>query len=615
MSASESDPDWDALEGRIAGRVIRPGAPGYEDAAAPAIVRFRDIRPRAVVRCETPRDVAATIAFAREAGLHATPRSGGHCFAGRSSTTGIVIDVSPMREVAVSGDLATVGAGARLADVYAALAGHGLTIPAGCGPDVGIAGLALGGGLGILGRRYGLTADQLAGARVVLADGRVVDCDERREPELFWALRGAGGGHFGVVTSLVLRTVEAPPATSFHLTWPVSDAVTVIERWQRWAPAAADDLNASLVVTASADPAEPPVIHLFGAMAGPEPDAAAELASFVSRVGTAPVTDIRVRLPYEETKRYLAERGPGEDRPNGHLVSRSEYIGRPLPRAAVRELVDALASGRVPGESRVLDLIPWGGAYNRVPAGATAFAHRDALFLLKHTAVVEPGDDQVAARRWVTRSWATARPWGTGGVYPGFPDPDLAEWQAAYHGTNFDRLVRAKARYDPTDFFRFHQSLPLPPRRGEGALIQMPSLVASGTLFVNGDRVLLVHRSIYENGWDIPGALVEQGRSPAATASAELYDDLGVDRFVGRLLVVDWAPGEDHDEFLYVFDGGALRDADVRLALGRNGLDRWAWVPVDQLSEYVPDNLARRFARAHKARAEGRTLNLENGDT
>lgn len=140
-------------------------------------------------------------------------------------------------------------------------------------------------------------------------------------------------------------------------------------------------------------------------------------------------------------------------------------------------------------------------------------------------------------------------------------------------------------------------------------------IVCAGTLFVSGDRVLLVHRSIYENGWDIPGALVTQGESPAVAASRELSEDLGLDLIVRRLLVVDWAGGESHDEFLHVFDGGAVRDAEIRPALGRNGLDRWEWVPVDQLAEYVPENLARRFARAHKARAEGQTLYLEQGET
>lgn len=143
--------DWDALQGEISGEVVLPGSPDYESARRPAIARFHDMRPRAVVLCKIPEDVSETISFVRRSGLETATRSGGHCFAGRSSTGGIVIDVSPMSSVSVSGVVATVGAGARLGDVYDSLAEHGLTIPGGCGSSVGIFGLTLGGGLGILG--------------------------------------------------------------------------------------------------------------------------------------------------------------------------------------------------------------------------------------------------------------------------------------------------------------------------------------------------------------------------------------------------------------------------------------------------------------------------------
>ena len=256
------------LQRAIAGDVLVPGADGYESVRRPPVGLFGDVRPRAIVRCTTPADVAETIAFARGSGLRLAVRSGGHCFAGRSSTRGILLDISPMNAVALEGGIATVGAGARLGDVYDALEPHGVTIAAGCGPTVGIAGLVLGGGLGILGRRHGLTSDQLAAAQVVLADGRVVDCDERRHGDLFWALRGAGGCQFGVVTTLTLRTVPAPTTTILHLQWEQRDAVAVLEAWQGWAPDAPDELAASLLLTAGGDPGRPPVVHVFGAMAG-----------------------------------------------------------------------------------------------------------------------------------------------------------------------------------------------------------------------------------------------------------------------------------------------------------------------------------------------------------
>jgi FAD/FMN-containing dehydrogenase len=298
---------------------------------------------------------------------------------------------------------------------------------------------------------------------VVLADGRIVDCDDQRHEELFWALRGAGAGNFGVVTSLAFRTVPAPATTTYHLVWPHTRAADVVREWQAWAPDGPDELTASLLLTASADPAEPPLVNLFGAMIGSRSDADELLEQLVDRVGTPPAPAEFTHLPYRDAKQHLAERGPGEDRPLGHLLSKSEFVGRALPAEVVQSLVDNLASSRVAGQSRALDFLPWSGAYNRVRPDATAFAHRTARFLLKHTAVVDPDtptDDLRATRSWLTRSWALVHRWGTGGVYPSFPDADLENWAAAYYGDNYDRLVRVKARYDPTGFFRFHQSLP-----------------------------------------------------------------------------------------------------------------------------------------------------------
>jgi FAD/FMN-containing dehydrogenase len=469
MKVTPATVDWAALRGVIAGEVLRPGAPGYEQARKPAIAQYQAIRPQAVVRCLGPADVAETISFARCSQLPVAARSGGHDFAGHSSTQGIVIDVTPMRAVSVSGDVATVGAGARLAEVYQGMAGLGLAIPAGCGPDVGIAGLTLGGGLGILGRQHGLTCDRLLGAQVVLADGRVVDCDGRHHQDLFWALRGAGGGNFGVLTSLVFRTVTAPHLTVFHLTWPQANAVRLIEAWQSWAPGAPDEMAASLLVTASGDTGAPPVCHVFGAMTGPESTATGLLADLVARAGTDPVSMDSKYLPFLDSKRYLAELGDqmtapsAAGQPSPRSFSKSEYFGRPLTPAAIVALVSNFQQGRVSGQSRELDFSPWAGAYNRVPTAATAFAHRDARFLLKHAVTIgadTPADGRAAAHRWLTRSWAAVHPLGTGGVYPNFPDPGLADWAHAYHGSNYGRLRQVKAGYDPGNFFRFHQSIP-----------------------------------------------------------------------------------------------------------------------------------------------------------
>ena len=266
--------------------VLVEGSAEYESARRSQVARFDGVRPRKIVRCHSPEDVAQAIAHAREQGLHVALRSGGHCFAGRSSTSGVLIDVSAMSEVSLAGDLVSVGAGARLADVYDALAARDRTIAAGCGPTVGIAGLVLGGGLGILGRAHGLTSDQLVAASTVLADGRLVDCDEHRQEDLFWALRGAGGGQFAAVTQLTLRTLPAPLATAFHLVWPWPVAARALSAWQAWAPDAPDAVAASLVVRAPPD--SDPFVTLFGAVLDQEPVARAALDELVAYVGHRP---------------------------------------------------------------------------------------------------------------------------------------------------------------------------------------------------------------------------------------------------------------------------------------------------------------------------------------
>jgi FAD/FMN-containing dehydrogenase len=208
--------DWQALKAAIDGTLVLADSPEYERVRKPRMVRFQELRPQAIVLCASADDVAVTIAFARRHGLEKAIRSGGHSVAGRSSTEGLVIDVSPMGEMSLTGGVATVGAGVRLGALEDAMAPSGRTIPSGSSHTVGIAGLTLGGGLGILGRTHGLTSDHLLGARVVLADGRVVDCDEHHDSDLFWALRGAAetSGWLRPSSSGWFRSRRRPSSTS-----------------------------------------------------------------------------------------------------------------------------------------------------------------------------------------------------------------------------------------------------------------------------------------------------------------------------------------------------------------------------------------------------------------
>jgi FAD/FMN-containing dehydrogenase len=456
--------DWDALQRAVDGAVVAPDSPDYELARRSAMARFDDVRPAAVVRCTSPDDVSATIAFAARAGLQTAVRSGGHSVAGRSSTEGLVIDVTPMSSVSAGDGVATVGTGARLGDLYDALDQQGLTIPAGCGPSVGIGGLTLGGGIGVLGRKYGLTCDQLLSADVVLADGQLVRCDEHHDEELFWALRGAGGGNFGVVVSFVFRTLPAPAATVFHVTWPFADAVAVVDAWQAWAPAAPDELDATLRLIGGGVGA-PPRVELLGSWLGSESQASQLVDQVVALARAEPSAAAHRHLGYRDAKRYLDELGGGgaaDEPPRDHLFTKSEFFRHALPRDTIAALVEDLRAASSQGESREVAFLPWGGAYNRVPVDATAFPHRQELFLVQHLLLVDPeiaATTGEAAHDWLNRSWSRVHPYAAGGVYSNFPDPDLRDWTSAYYGPNYERLLRVKAKYDPSNLFRFDQSL------------------------------------------------------------------------------------------------------------------------------------------------------------
>lgn len=238
--------------------------------------------------------------------------------------------------------------------------------------------------------------------------------------------------------------------TRFHHTWPYADAAAVLTAWQSWAPSAPRRLSASLLLTVPADPNQPPAATVFGAMSAESAEAAEELSDLVARIGREPASNALAHASHRETKRQLA--AGGDDDTAGHAYHKSEFFSRPLPAAAVTALVDHLIASRRPGEARELDFTPWGGAYNDLAVDATAFPHRSERFLLKHQVVLEADaapETAQTAREWLEQSCRRSQPWGSGGVYPNFPDPDLTDPARAYYGVNLPRLQGIRATYDP----------------------------------------------------------------------------------------------------------------------------------------------------------------------
>ncbi|MEV0679158.1 FAD-binding oxidoreductase [Actinosynnema sp. NPDC050436] len=437
--------------------LVGPGDQRYDLSRSQFIGRPVEVLPRAVARCASAEDVAEALAHARSRGLPFAVRAGGHSNAGHSSTSGLLVDVTPADRVDVVDGLVTVGGGVRIGRLAAVLAPLRRLVPAGSCPSVGVVGAALGGGFGSHGRLHGLTCDALVSAEVVLGDGRVVRAED--EPDLLWALRGAGGARFGVVISATFRTATAVPRTHFRLEWSFEHAAGLVAWWQRWAPDADDGLAAELVLFGPQFPEEPPVAVLIGAA----PDRAAVEAFTADLVppGVAEVVDLSAEdaallhaTPYSAVAHDPAENPLAHDRP-GMSTATTEFFDRPLPDRAVAALLAHFTADRVVGELREVAFTPWRGAYARTPGDATAFAHRDARFLVKHTVLVGPGGaarrgDAVLAR--VRHSRDLLGPWGTGGAYVNFADPDLPD--TAYHGANAARIRAVKAHYDPQDFFR-----------------------------------------------------------------------------------------------------------------------------------------------------------------
>lgn len=445
----------------------RPGDPGYQNARKLFIGRQDEVLPRAVLECETESDVIAALDLAR-GGAFAI-RGGGHSFAEHSTSDGLVIDLGGLTAIEVRDGTVVVGAGVRVGTLTDVLAPLGLVVPVGWCRSVGVVGAVLGGGYGVLGRYYGLGADHLVAARVLLADGRIVTATADEHQDLLWALRGAGGGNFGVVLSAELRTRPAVALTSTQATWPYERAADVLATWQRLAPVAPRTVNLELSLWASDFPDEDAAIALFGVVAGTPADAHDVLATYTDRVGPATSTACTALsimdsarhcdYPGDAAEHVLRRLPAGERRPALRL-SRSEFFTAPMPARVAAELTEHLAKDRLYGVYRDLELIPWGGALSTRTGGAVT--HRDARFLLKHT--VQTGcratdETRATATAWVNRSWSITHPAGSGGTYPNYPDLELPDWASAYYGANLPRLRDIKKTYDPDAVFHFTQSL------------------------------------------------------------------------------------------------------------------------------------------------------------
>ncbi|HUA03746.1 MAG TPA: FAD-binding oxidoreductase [Solirubrobacteraceae bacterium] len=447
----------------IRGQVIRRGASGFAQAAHVYNELYDRVLPNFVARPLDAADVRTAVQWGVANSVPLRARSGGHSYAGYSTLSGgMVLDLRNLRGISINVGkrTATIGAGSQLIDVYSALAARGLTIPAGSCPSVGIAGHALGGGMGLAGRQFGLTADNLLSAQIVTADGRLRTASAQSNPDLYWALRGGGGGNFGVVTSFTFRVHPVPRTVAgFTVSWPWSQADEALAAWQAWGPHARSQITSIFHLSASGGAT---TVNVSGQYFGPASDLRGLLApltavggAFVSagdfgylqaQVMWAGCSHISLTACHTQGTR------PGGTLQRDSFQAKSDYVARPLPDAARQALVRAAEQRlTIPGHGAIL-FDCYGGAINRVKPAATAFVHRNVLFCVQYLSYG-------GGASWLTSTAGAMRPYVTGGAYFNYTDPGLKGWQNAYFGSNYPRLQRIRRDIDPHHYFNFPQAI------------------------------------------------------------------------------------------------------------------------------------------------------------
>jgi FAD/FMN-containing dehydrogenase len=443
------------LRAALKGQVIAPGDAGY-DAARTVFYGGVDRRPALIARVANAADVARVVALARDTGLELAIRGGGHSVAGHSvSEGGIVLDLADMKALAIDPERRTVWAEAGLtAGEYTnAAAAYGLATGFGDTGSVGIGGITLGGGVGYLVRKHGLTIDSLLAAEIVTADGQLRRVDATTDPDLFWAIRG-GGGNFGVVTRFLFRLHAVDTIVGGMLLLPATP--DVIAAFVAAAAAAPEELSTiANVMPAPPMPFVPAeqhgrlVVMALMAYAGPVEAGQRAIAPF--RALAAPIADMIRPMRYPEL--YPPEEGGYHPT----AVARTMFVNA-IDRDVAATIVEYLEASDAP--VRVAQLRVLGGAMARVPADATAYAHRASPIMVNVASFYTGPADRAVREAWVA-SFADTLRQEDGGAYVNFLGDEGADRvRAAYPGATWERLRAIKARYDPTNLFRLNQNIP-----------------------------------------------------------------------------------------------------------------------------------------------------------
>lgn len=405
--------------------------------------------------CASATGVQNAVRWARDQGLGFAVRSGGHCFAGLSQHSDLVIDQRQLNAIHfdAAAQTVTVGAGTHLGTLAHALAGKGASIPGGICPTVAMSGYALGGGIGYLGRRDGLLIDQLKSLKIVTAHGDLLTASATKNPDLFWACRGGGGGNFGIVTELTFRVQPIQPMHWVRMVEP-ADAVRTAEilfLWQHRVQTYPRHTTLHLRLTRRTDTTF--LVLLEGLSGWSEDTLRTELAHLMRTS-----TDVAQHGMFTGTPAQLVQRMmPDAGNISSDLLSHSHLFDGPVGERGTLDILSELLNhpkGRVN-----LNIEPLGGAIADVAPDATAFVHRKTSFAVQSQILLQPSDDKAALMQANEAMRAVLQPLANGGVYVNYPDLTLVDWGRKYWGANLPRLKAIKRKYDPDAIFTHRHSL------------------------------------------------------------------------------------------------------------------------------------------------------------
>ncbi len=431
---------------------------GYEESRQ-VFNAWIDRRPALIARCATPDDVATAVAFARDHDLLLAVRGGGHNGGGLGTCDdGVVIDLSPMREVEVdpAAGTAKVGGGCTWADVDAATQPHDLAVPCGIISTTGVGGLTLGGGIGHLTRKYGLSIDNLLAADMVLADGRQVRASADEHPDLFWAIRG-GGGNFGVVTRFHFRANPVGTVVAGPTFWPIEQAAEVLAAYREFLPSAPRDLTGFFAFHfVPPAPPFPEELHLrlvcgvIWNYLGTEEGLAKKLEPMLA-VGTPLMHGVHP-MPFAMLNGAFDGLYPAGDQ----WYWRADFVKEISDESLERNVE---FGEKLPTYKSTMHMYPIDGAAHDVGSNDTPWAYRDANWGQVMVGVDPDPGKKPELRQWAVDYWEAVHPYSSGGAYVNMMmDEGQARIRAAYRD-NYDRLARVKAEYDPDNVFRVNQNI------------------------------------------------------------------------------------------------------------------------------------------------------------